>query len=100
MTYSAGEHHVPYTGYTDENLDDSVEGFSPEDALGLGIPVDYDSLESHKESGRQVSEALSRDPRDIQALIDAAEHAAVNEKYGSVICGKCSNPSCPGCKKG
>lgn len=97
MNNTSGEHHPYYNDYTDTPDPHLVEGFDPEVALDLGIAIDHDSLETQKASARQVSELLDQQPDDIQALTDAAEHAALDAKYGSVLCANCNKPGCKGC---
>lgn len=92
MSESEQGKHSYYEDYTDTPDDHLVEGFDPEVALDLGIPVDHDSLTSHVESAQQVQKALSK-----AAVDGAAEHAAVVEAEGPVICANCNTPGCLGC---
>ncbi len=75
----------------DETLDgDLVEGFDPEVAFDLGITG----------ASEPVVEQLERPTRteaELQALIDAAEHEALNRSEGVVKCGTCNIPGCNGC---
>jgi|GEM_PF-2376600 len=86
--------HEAYTDAPDEHL---IEGFDPEVALDLGIPIDDESVSRHRASGERAAWAGQRSEREIQLLIDAAEHAAVSEAEGIVTCANCNKPGCNGC---
>lgn len=92
--YASNDH---YTDTPDEHL---VEGFDPEIALELGIPIDDETFARHQASGERVAWASQRTDRELQLLIDAAEHAAVSAREGNIKCGKCSRPDCNGCQRG
>lgn len=90
------EEYSSSEAYADTPGEHLVEGFDPEVALDLGIPVDDASLAAHIEAGAAVR-AATRTDKEIQALIDVAEHEAVNQAEGTVGCANCNNPGCLGC---
>lgn len=98
MTNQSHEHRKPYTGYTDIPDDHLIEGFDPETALDLGIPVDFETLELQKRSAERVNELLAIYATEQRPLVDGqAEHDAVSEKEGRVRCANCNKPGCRGC---
>ena len=92
MTERNDSHHGYYEPYTDTPDEHLVEGFDPEVALDLGIPIDHESLTSHQASAQEVKDALSR-----RALTEAEEYAELEAREGRVLCANCNKPGCPGC---
>lgn len=83
MNYPYGIEAALYQGLNEHH--------DPEVAEDLGIPTP-ETVEQHLQSAEAVKAALAR-----TAVDGAAEHTAVEEAEGRVICANCYKPGCPGC---
>lgn len=80
--------------YSEDVKGDFVEGFDPEVAEDIGIPVDDESLVRQRVSGELVNIALSRDELLRR---EAEEYAELEAREGRVRCANCNDPTCDGC---